>query len=402
MDHHHHEDDFEEPTGSAVAGRLENGKMVVERPPTEYQKYMATQGIPIYEGPGFHDVRELDLKPWDRLGGNAAFLVPDGTIDLLGMHVIEIPPGEALAIDRHIYEEKYYVVEGEGSTEVWATGSDVCQRFEWHDGSLFAIPINTSFRLINGGRKRCLLIVGNTSPFVMNIFENLDFVFNNDFAFTERYEGSTGAYDPDFKLLKTAELQRAMWRTNLIPDIANCELPLDNQRSPGFRRIEPNMANGNFTTFIGHHLPGRYSKAHTHPSFAVLICIKGEGYTYNWPSSCGPTPWADGHADQVERVDYVAGGLVAAAPGGGNWFHQHFPTGSDGIRMLVFMGGVPNLQYQDYAGRNRRRVWVNADLQDGGSSISYDTEDPFIREEYQRELAKTGVPFDMPREVYQA
>jgi hypothetical protein len=62
--------------------------------------------------------------------------------------------------------------------------------------------------------------------------------------------------------------------TNLIPDIVNCELPLDNRRSPGYRRVEPAMGGNRFYLWIGQHESGRYSKAHKHASAAVLICVK--------------------------------------------------------------------------------------------------------------------------------
>ena len=73
----------------------------------------------------------------------------------------------------------------------------------------------------------------------------------------------------------------AMRRTNLIPDIVRCELPLDNRRSPGYRRIEPFMTGNTFYLWIGQHENGRYSKAHAHTSAAVLICLQGRGYQVN-------------------------------------------------------------------------------------------------------------------------
>lgn len=387
---------FAEPTGTAVAGTMR-----VERPPTPYQRYVEGQGIPVFEGPGVHDVRELDLGDWPRVGGRGAFIMLDNTADLLGMHVLEIPPGGVLEPQRHLYEEKYFVVEGEGSTELWVGDDTRRQRFEWHRGSLFAVPINVSFQLVNAGRSAALLIVGNTAPPVMNIFDNEEFVFNNPFVFSDRYSGQDDYFVPSTETLATEELGRAMWQTNLIPDIVGCELPLDNQRSPGYRRIEPHMANGNFWCFIGEHVPGRYSKAHAHASGAVLICIKGHGYTFNWPNHVGITPWKDGKADAVERVDYVAGGMVAAAPGGGQWYHQHFNAGREGMRMLVFYGGLPGFHYAEFIGRKGTKVWTNADIEDGGKSISYRTEDPYIRQEYARVLAEEGRELAMPPEVYQ-
>ena len=207
---------------------------------------------------------------------------------------------------------------------------------------------------------------------MINIFDDLDFVFGNDYRFPNRYDENPDYFTPSTEVLATAETKRAMWRTNLISDIADCELPLDNQRSPGYRRIEPHMAGGYFWTFVGEHMPGKYSKAHAHESGAVLICIRGEGYTLNWPVGYGPRPWESGHGDVVERTDYVAGGMVAAAPGGGEWFHQHFGSGSGPLRFLVFFGGAPGTQYADYrAQRGAPKAWLNADVEEGGRSIGY-------------------------------
>src|SRR6478752_234351 len=72
--------------------------------------------------------------------------------------------------------------------------------------------------------------------------------------------------------------------------------------------------------FIAEYPVGRYSKAHYHQSGAVIVCLKGSGYTFNWPIEAGPRPWQNGKSDQVQVQEYVAGGLVAAAPGGGSWF----------------------------------------------------------------------------------
>lgn len=386
---------FQEPRDGSFAGTMR-----VDRPATSYQRYMEGEGIPVYIGAGVYDVRELELKHWPRMGVNASFIDLDNTTDLLGMFAIEIPPGGATEPVRHIYEEKYWVVEGEGTTELSLPDGSGRQRFEWHKNSLFAIPMNAEFRLVNARPTPALLLAGNTAPPVMSTFDDLDFVFHNDYAFRKRYDGSADYYKPNTETLATPELGRAMWRTNIIPDIVDTEFPLDNQRSPGYRRIEPHMAGGYMRTFIGEHVSGRYSKAHCHKSGAVLICVKGSGYTYNWPDHVGTQPWVSGQQDLVERTDYVQGGMVAAAPGGGNWFHQHFSTTAGPLRLLVFSGGVPGSWMQDYGRTNKSKVWMNADLQAGGKSIPYQSEDPHIRAEFARNLEANGGTSLMTDELY--
>ena len=383
---------FREPTADQVAGR---GTVTPQQ--SGYQRYMAQQGIPVYEGPGFHDVRDLALGRWARRDAAGAFLVLDQLAHFLGLFVLSVPAGGSTAPERHLYEERYWVVEGEGTTEVWAPAGPV-HRFEWHAGSLFSIPLNMNYRIVNGGSSPVLLLSGNYAPRVMDIFEDLDFIFGSDHVFRERYDGGRDYFEPHLETLATPEAGRALWRTSVIPDMVNCDLPLDNIRTPGYRRIELKMSNGNFWGFIGEHPAGRYSRAHYHPSGAGLVCVKGKGFTYAWPKSLGMTPWADGHGDQVERVDYVPGGVVAAAPGKGDWFHQHFSTGKEPLRLLMFYGGQPGGPYFKYEGRHGQKV-IGGTVTKGGNQIPYELEDPYIRAEYRRMLALEGVEFDMPEGV---
>jgi quercetin dioxygenase-like cupin family protein len=381
---------YREPTATEVTSR---GRITPQ--PGGYQRYMSAQGIPIHAGPGFRDVRELALGDWQRRGVRGGFLVLDQLAHLLGLFVIEIPPGGATEVERHLYEERYWVVEGEGTTEVFS-GGERARRFEWHAGSLFSLPLNLPYRIVNGGDSRVVLISGNYAPRVLDIFEDADFVFGDGYEFGDRYDGSNDYFTPHLDTLATPEQGRALWRTSVIPDIAHCELPLDNIRLPGYRRIELKMSNGNFWGFIGEHPSGRYSRAHHHPSGAALLCVKGKGYTYAWPKSLGTTPWADGNGHLVSRVDYGPGGIVAAAPGDGDWFHQHFSTGAEPMRMLQFYGGQPGGPYHKYETRNGRKKVPGGMVGKGGNQIPYPDEDPHVRAEYERMLALEGVAIDMP------
>jgi hypothetical protein len=184
-----------------------------------------------------------------------------------------------------------------------------------------------------------------------------------------------------------------------VPDIVNCDLPLDNRRSPGWRRVEPFMTGNTFYLWIGQHENGRYSKAHAHTSAAVLICIKGKGYTYTWPEHAGVSPWRDGKAHLVKRVDYEPVGLVSAAPGGARWYHQHFGASRDPLRLTAWFGpynpgrepGPPGEVHTDYTAM---------DIPEGGTSIPYWMEDPFISREYVETLTREGVVNRMEPQFY--
>ena len=210
-----------------------------------------------------------------------------GTETKSGGFVVEVPPAGARHAQKHIYEEIYLVVEGRGSTEVWQEGDTKKHVFEWQAGSMFSIPMNAWFRIVNATSGGALLLAGNTAPNVLNMLNNEDAVFNNDFIFRDRFNGADDFFKARDEIEPDPVRGLAMRRTNFIPDVVNCELPLDNRRSLGWRRVEPFMTNNCFYFWTGQHENGRYSKAHAHTSAAVLICLKGKGYTYSWPERIG-------------------------------------------------------------------------------------------------------------------
>jgi quercetin dioxygenase-like cupin family protein len=372
-----------------------------KRKPLPYDSFMEAEGVPVYRGIGVRRVQDLPMTPWRRLGGRGSYIQLYGTEGLWGSYVVEVPGAGALNIERHLYEKVVLVVEGRGSTEVWQEGQNKRHVFEWQKGSLFTIPLNAFHRFVNAGSAPALLLCGTSAPNVMNLIDNPGFIFNCPHNFTERFSGADDYFAPKDDIEPDPIRGLAMRRTNLIPDIVNCELPLDNRRSPGYRRIEPSMGGNRFYLWIGQHETGRYSKAHKHASAAVLICVKGKGYTYTWPEALGTTPWKDGRADKVLRQDYEAVGMVSAAPMSGDWFHQHFGTGKEGLRVTAWHG--PNNQRARKAGKPGEQLmdYGAIDLNKGGSAIPYHQEDPAIRKEFEETLRGQGVGSRMEDRFYQ-
>jgi len=130
---------WQEPAGLEMSGFGKWG-----RPRSPYDVFMEEQGIPVYREIGVSDVRQLPLRPWRRMGGRGTFIQLFGTEGQWGMYVVEIPAGGALNVERHLYEEVFFVMEGRGSTEVWQEGNPKRQMFEWQAGSLFRIPMPES------------------------------------------------------------------------------------------------------------------------------------------------------------------------------------------------------------------------------------------------------------------
>ncbi|HWL57295.1 MAG TPA: cupin domain-containing protein [Paracoccus sp. (in: a-proteobacteria)] len=388
------ESHWHEPRGTNKAGYG-----TFRRPALPYDTFMEEQGIPIFRDIGVSKVQNLPLKPWKRMGGNGTFIQLYGTEGLWGSYVIEVPASGALNVEKHIYEEQFLVIEGRGSTEIWQDGGEKTV-FEWQAGSMFAIPVNANHRIVNSTNAPALLLAGTSAPNTMNLFGNEQFIFNNPFVFREHFDGQPDYYKSKDDIAPDPVRGLAMRKTNFIPDIVNCELPLDNRRSPGYRRVEPHMANNRFYVWIGQHENGRYAKAHAHASAAVLICVKGKGYTYTWPASAGQKPWESGKADLVKRVDYEPVGMVTAAPMNGDWFHQHFGVSHEPLRLTAWFGpnnarghkaGVPGQATKDLGAM---------DIRDGGSAIPYDEEDPYIRKEYEETLRQNGTVSRMEDWLY--
>ncbi len=273
---------WHEPAGFKRAGF---GKF--NRPKTPYDLFMESDEIPIYRDIGVSKVQNLPLQPWKRMGGRGTYIQLHGTEGKWGCYVVEVPGAGALNPEKHMYEEVYLVVEGRGSTEVWLEGDNKRHVFEWQKGSLFSIPVNAMHRIVNASSSPALLLGGTTAPNLMNLINNTDAIFNCPYQFRDRFSGADDFYKYKDDIEPDPVRGLAMRRTNFIPDIVNCDLPLDNRRSPGWRRVEPFMTGNTFYLWIGQHENGHYSKAHAHTSAAVLICVKGKGYTYTWPERLG-------------------------------------------------------------------------------------------------------------------
>ncbi len=389
---------WSEPQGYERAGY---GKW--RRPPSAYDTFMDAQGIPIHRGIGVQRVQDLSLAPWKRMGGKGAFIQLFGTEGLWGMYLVEIPPAAALTPEHHLYEEVIFVVEGRGAAEIWLDEGGRRDILEWQPGSLFAIPLNARHRLINAmASGPALLLVGTSAPVVFNLFANTDFIFNCPSVFRDRYDGSEDYFKPRLMELEPDPHRGlAMVQTNIIPDAVNVPLPLDNRRSPGFRRLEPYLAKNVFYQWIGQHESGRYSKAHAHESAAVLICLRGKGYTYTWPRELGTRPWETGRAEKVVRQDYEPVGMVSAAPMGGQWFHQHFGIARDPLRLMAWFGPFGRGTGRE-PGRPGEEVLDKSalHLDEGGSAIPYWEEDTHIRREYEAALEREGVDVRMDDAFY--
>ncbi len=385
---------YKEPTRDDVMAERRQMRVTL----SAYDVFIGEQNIPIHRGLGVYDSRQLPLAPWKRMGGQGTFIELDGQAGFFGMYVVEVPPGGALNPERHMYEEIFLVIEGHGSTEVWREGSSKKLTFEWQPGTHFGVPLNVWHRLVNATSSPALVLAATSAPNMMELFPSRSFLFENSFEFLDRYDEGEDFFKPRDEL-ETPEGQFATLHTNLIPDVAQCYVPLTNFRAPGhgFLPLREMAGNTFFQNHIQEYPSGRYSTAHSHEAGRVLICLRGKGYSMTWPLGLGKRPWEAGKGDLVQRQDYVPGGFVTAAPAAGDYFHAHLSTGKDVMRVTAFRHP---LKRSEGHGEERELPDGTLYLGPGRHEVTYPEEDPQVRKDYKEALKKEGVEFAMPEAVY--
>jgi quercetin dioxygenase-like cupin family protein len=276
-----------------------------------YASWLEQEGLPIYTGYAITDVNALALAPSDRLGGSGAYVRLEGTDDLTGLYVHEIPPGQVLEPERHLYEEVIYVLSGHGRAEYWRDDSGKVQ-FDWQRGSVFASPLNTWHRYVNtSDREPTRYMAVTNAPVLMNIFRDADFLFQNDYFFANRFTGrydwsgsffSANPTEVDTEYLDGEAVERN-YETNFIADVR--QMPLEDMpeaitRGEGLRQRKLFLANNTMLTFAHEYQPGTYTGS-VAESWAL--------HTGAWPTEVG--------RGEQRQVTLKSCGRAAATPSPG-------------------------------------------------------------------------------------
>jgi oxalate decarboxylase/phosphoglucose isomerase-like protein (cupin superfamily) len=367
---------------------------------TAYGKWIRQQGVPVYEGHGLEDVRELCMSSWPRMGGRGAIIQLYGMEGLTGMYVAEIPPGGALEPERHLYEEIICILDGNGAMEIWQEGAPK-RSFEWGKYSVFAPPLNCFHRMVNGGREPVRFLAVTNAPLIMDVFHNADFVFNCPYPFKDRYDGEENYFAVGSKRY---ELDRQhIWETNFIADVIAASLGARDIKGAGVELTQFELAGNGLIGHVSQWPAGRYHKAHYHGPGAILLGLQSSGYVLLWPKDAGARPYESGNEDQVLELQWREGSVYCPPD---KWFHQHFNTGRQPARHLAlrYSGRIFPLGMRVAA-----KVMMQGEdgapytsIRDGGTLIEYEDEDPEIRRRYEAALTKTGVANQMPPVRYSA
>src|SRR5438552_7803548 len=167
---------------NAVASEELASKFRTEKE-TPYTRWVKAEGLDIISAHYVRNLRTVELKPWARRGGHGVFVNHEASRTSNDCYVCEIPAGGKLAPQRQLFEEMILILSGRGSTTVW---NDEGKRitFEWKEGALFAIPLNCSHQHFNGsGNAPARFVSVTNAPPVINLYEDLEFVFNTKHDF---------------------------------------------------------------------------------------------------------------------------------------------------------------------------------------------------------------------------
>ncbi len=356
-----------------MATELTTPHEVMERINT-YAEYQQREGIPVVRGFAVEDLATVEVGPWARRGVNGTFVNLDGTGGTNDAYVCEIPPGGSTNPQRQLYEEMIFVLDGNGSTSVWYDEARKVS-FEWKTGSLFATPINAWHRHFNGrGDRPARFLAVTSAPLVMNLFHNVDFIFNTPYVFDDRFAGQEDYFDGEGKVFVSKIRNRPALETNFVPDTRSIELYNWKERGAGGRNIMFELAHNTMAAHISEFPVGTYKKGHRHGPGAHVIILGGQGYSLLWPAGTEP-----------RKVDWRPGSMVVPPQ---HWFHQHFNSGAEPARYLALRWG--SRRYDMGGAISYEGETSDVDVKQGGAQIEYQDEDPKIHERFEAELARSG------------
>lgn len=357
----------------SAARSSEQRTIEAEKYRSPYEVWKSEEGLETVGGFAVPDLLAVELSPWKSRGGSGVFINLEGTGGFNDTYLYELAPGESSEPIRHIYEETVYILKGHGSTD-FSIDQKKWQTLEWHERSYFSIPPNAWHRFHNGSGQESMRYVAMTAaPRVIDTFKSREFVFENPFVFSDRYNGESGYFDQtDFPTDSHA------WDTNFVADVmATTPKPgaiTGEGRGAGHSSIAYRMVNSTVRSHSRSWPAGTYARFHRHGPGIHVLLLQGHGYSLIWPEGSERT-----------RIDWGPNSMFVPPEG---WWHAHFNTDPDPAYFLAIGWGSdkPKLGGKEY-------VYKSVKL--GGDQYDYEDEDPAIHAEFEAELAKTGTPCQM-------
>ncbi|HLY64017.1 MAG TPA: hypothetical protein VKU60_00665, partial [Chloroflexota bacterium] len=203
-------------------------------------------------------------------------------------------------------------------------------------------------------------------------------VFNNPFAFNDRFSGVEGYFSGDGKLYK--KRYRHVWQTNFVPDVHNMKLHSWAQRGGGGSNVMLELADNSMGAHISEFAVGMYKKAHRHGPGAHVVILDGDGYSTLWKNDFS----------EHQKCDWKPGAVIVPPD---NWFHQHFNTGAEPARYLALR--FTGIRHRQAFNPERGEDGADVSVKEGGWQIEYDDEDPSVHKLFESEVRGHGAECQM-------
>src|SRR5205814_313367 len=100
-----------------------------------------------------------------------------------------VPLGGGGRAGRDGWGERRLVLGGRGRAQVWQGELRNMLTCEWEKGAVLPSPLNAWHRHINTGKDPVRLVAITNAPLLIDMFRHTDFIFDNDYAFPERFDG---------------------------------------------------------------------------------------------------------------------------------------------------------------------------------------------------------------------
>lgn len=315
--------------------------------------------MPTFEGVVIQDARTEPLGHWEDMGVDGLYIkmadyqITDGWI-------LELPPKGKTKSQKHMFEAGMYFFGGPGHITVHQEGERP-QRVDFQHRTLFSVPLNASYQVFNDSDEPVRLLAVTSFPFVLNAMNSEEFVFDNPFAFRDRYDGKE-----DF-LTRREHPRENLTITNVVKDALAFELDEYDHRGKGTTNMHWTMAGNTHIDLHVSEMPaGVYKKAHRHSSDAFILLLSGEGYSLTWP---------EGRYEDRIRVDWNEGTVFVPPV---YWYHQHLNSGIESARYLAinapYLVRTLGLRFQD----------------------QLDTDLPEIKQEFEKEVEKRRANEERP------
>lgn len=345
-----------------------------------YRDLRDREGIPIHTGMYVEDVTEVETGYWERTQQNGAFVNLYGGEGVNDLQIHELEPGGETATIQHMYDQQVYVPQGNGITVIGE--GDTQQTFEWGPHSLFIVPYNVPYRLINSSDREPARLVAETGlPLLVEQIRDDKLVFGLDDDqwrryLDEEYYSADGKIHTEYnKGHFKAKDYPVYWEANFIPDISKFDkLESWGRRGAGGVSVFFPMPQSSLWSHISEFPVGTYKKAHRHGPGAQIGILSGTGYSLMWREGM----------DEIVKIDWQEGSMFAPPS---RWYHQHFNTGTEPVRYFALhaprLGAIGN--NPDLSGHVPQ------------NNIDYVDEDPAIRELFELE---SSVDSKMPEQCY--